>query len=166
MARSTTTASTQHSTRGPDPAQDVDAAEMAVRLRLLVTRLTRMLRHQDEGDLAPTLRSALATIDREGPLTLGDLAQREHVAPPTITKAVDKLQTMGFVTRRQDDADRRVAWAQITPAGKRHVAKNRSRRTAWLATRLEDLTEDELQRLAAAADVLERLVAPQGDEAR
>ncbi len=162
MARSTTTTSTPRS----DPTQDVDPAEMAGRLRLLVTRLTRMLRHQDEGDLAPTLRAALATIEREGPLTLGDLAQREHVAPPSITKAVDRLQVMGFVTRRQDDADRRVAWAQITPAGRRHVAKNRSRRTAWLATRLEDLTKDELHRLAAAADVLERLVAPQDDEPR
>ena len=65
---------------------------MAGRLRLSVTRLARTLRHQDAGTLAPTLSAALATVDRAGPLTLGDLAQREHVAPPSITKAVDKLR--------------------------------------------------------------------------
>ena len=106
----------------------------------------------------------LATIAREGPLTLGDLARREHVAPPSITKAVDRLQGMELVWRRQDDSDRRVAWVQVTPAGHRHVVQNRSRRTAWLATRLQHLASEDLQRLTAAADVLERLVAaPESD---
>jgi DNA-binding MarR family transcriptional regulator len=80
------------------------------------------------------------------------------VAPPSITRAVEKLQGLGFVTRRQDDADRRVAWVQITPAGHRHVVQNRSRRTAWLAGRLRDVDAADLAALAAAADVLERLV--------
>ncbi|HEX9467004.1 MAG TPA: MarR family transcriptional regulator [Acidimicrobiia bacterium] len=141
-----------------------DPDEPAGRLRLSITRLARVLRHQDAGGLSPTLSVALATIDREGPLILGDLAQREHVAPPSITKAVDKLQAMGLVTRRQDDTDRRVAWVQVTPAGRRSVMQNRSRRTAWLATRLQELVPDDLQRLAAAADVLERLVGPVGGQ--
>jgi hypothetical protein len=50
--------------------------------------------------------------------------------------------------------------AQVTAAGRRHVARNRSRRTAWLASRLAELSADDLDRLAGAADVLERLVAP------
>ena len=80
-----------------------DPVEVAGRLRLSVTRLARILRHQDAGGLVPTLSSALATIDREGPLTLGTLAVREHVAPPSITKAVVKLEAMGFVERRTDE---------------------------------------------------------------
>ena len=112
-----------------------DPFELAGRLRLSVTRLARILRHQDAGTLAPTLSAALATVDREGPLTLGELALREHVAPPSMSKAVDKLVGMGFVERRADATDRRVAQVHITPAGHRHVMKNRSRRTAWLATR-------------------------------
>ena len=155
-AESTLTRAGRSKTKASAP--DSDPFELAGRLRLSVTRLARILRHQDAGTLAPTLSAALATVDREGPLTLGDLAQREHVAPPSITKAVDKLAGMGFVERRADETDRRVAQVHITAAGHRHVMQNRSRRTAWLATRLQDLPGADLARLAAAADVLERLV--------
>ena len=140
-----------------------DSVEVASRLRLSVTRLARILRHQDTGGLLPTLSAVLATVDREGPLTLGDLAQREHVAPPSITKAVEKLEGMGFVARQRDDSDRRVWWVKVTPAGRRHVVQNRSRRTAWLATRLHELAPGDRARLAEAVDVLERLIAPERD---
>lgn len=156
MARTSTLS---RGAKKPDP----DPFELAGRLRLSVTRLARILRHQDSGTLAPTLSAALATVDREGPLTLGELALREHVAPPSITKAVDKLAGMGFVERRAHATDGRVAHVHITPAGHRHVMQNRSRRTAWLATRLQELSADEIQRLAAAAEVLERLVGPAAD---
>jgi DNA-binding MarR family transcriptional regulator len=135
-----------------------DPDEVAGRLRLLVTRLARVLRHQGAESLVPTLSAALATINREGPLTLGDLAAREHVAPPSITKAVDKLERLGFVERRQDEIDRRVTRVQVTSEGHRHLAKNRSQRTVWLATRLRGLPAKDLEILAAAADVLERLI--------
>jgi DNA-binding MarR family transcriptional regulator len=153
----TATATARKTPQGSDPV------ELAGRLRLSVTRLARILRHQDAGSLAPTLSAALATVDREGPLTLGELAMREHVAPPSMSKAVDKLSGMGFVERRVDDADRRLAQVHITPAGHRHVMKNRSLRTAWLATRLQELAADDVERLAAAAEVLERLVQHAGD---
>jgi len=162
----TRSTATKTATTTATPARPADPVEVAGRLRLSVTRLARILRHQDAGGLVPTLSSALATIDREGPLTLGTLAVREHVAPPSITKAVVKLEAMGFVERRTDDTDRRVSRAAITPAGHRHVMQNRTRRTAWLATRLQELSADDVERLAAAAEVLERLIAlPPGDRA-
>src|ERR1700712_644806 len=110
MTRTTTSTLTKTTSgakapKAKDAAPDSDPFELAGRLRLSVTRLARILRHQDAGTLAPTLSAALATVDREGPLTLGDLAQREHVAPPSITKAVDKLAGMGFVERRADETD-------------------------------------------------------------
>jgi DNA-binding MarR family transcriptional regulator len=132
--------------------------DVAGRLRLTAFRLTRLLRQQDTDGLPQTLSAALATIEREGPLTLGDLAVREHVAPPSITKAVEKLVGMGFVARTQDDADRRVARVRVTPAGRRRVRQNRSRRTAWLATRVGALPADDIAKLDAAAEVLERLI--------
>src|SRR5258705_2375959 len=101
------------------PIAVADPVEVADRLRLSAFRLTRLLRQQDTEGLAPTLSAALATVEREGPLTLGELAVREHVAPPSITKAVEKLVGMGLVARTQDDADRRVARVRITPAGRR-----------------------------------------------
>jgi len=135
-----------------------DPVEVAGRLRMSAFRLTRLLRQQDSEGLAPTLSAALATIVREGPLTLGELAAREHVAPPSITKAVEKLVAAGLVTRAPDEADRRVVRVRATAAGRRRVAQNRSRRTAWLAGRLSDLSPADLAQLDAATDVLERLI--------
>lgn len=137
--------------------QTIDPVEVADALRLSVARLARILRQQDAGSLGPTLSSALATINAEGPLTLGALAGREHVAPPSITKVVEKLEARGLVRRSRDGEDRRVVRVEVTPAGRRHIAVARSRRTAWLATRLQELPAEDLARLADAGDVLQQL---------
>ncbi|MCU1458158.1 MAG: regulatory protein MarR [Actinomycetia bacterium] len=140
---------------------DVDATELASHLRLTVVRLYRLLRQQDESSLTPTLGSALATVFRWGPLTLGELATRERIAPPSITNTVGKLETLGLVVRLTDAKDKRICRVEATDAGRQQIESNRTRRTAWLATRLEELDPEDLARLVAAADVLEQLtVAP------
>jgi DNA-binding MarR family transcriptional regulator len=131
--------------------------EVASSLRYTVTRLARLLRQQDQSGLAPTLGAALATIAREGPLTLGELASREQVTAPSVTKIVEKLEARGFVSRKPHATDRRVCRVQITAAGRKHVEAVKGRRTAWLTGRLAELSDDELGRLAAAADVLSKL---------
>jgi DNA-binding MarR family transcriptional regulator len=147
------------------PATSTDPVDVAVRLRMSSFRLTRLLRQQDDDSLAPTLSAALATIEREGPLTLGELAAREHVAPPTITKAVEKLVAAGYVARATDEHDRRVARVRVTPAGRRRVLQNRKQRTAWLVGRLAALSPADLAALDAANRVLERIVAEPAPEA-
>ena len=124
-----------------------------------VARLARLLRQQDESGLSATLTAALATISREGPMTLGELAAREQVAPPSITKVVGKLEDRGLVERRVDDRDRRVTRVEISPAGTEQLVAARNRRTAWLATRLFDLDPVELDGLAQALTVLDALAA-------
>jgi len=124
-----------------------------------VARLARLLRQQDESGLSATLTAALATISREGPMTLGELAAREQVAPPSITKVVGKLEDRGLVERRVDDRDRRVTRVEISPAGTDQLVAARDRRTAWLATRLFDLDPVELDALAQALTVLDALAA-------
>jgi DNA-binding MarR family transcriptional regulator len=80
------------------------------------------------------------------------------VAPPSITKAVEKLVAAGLVPRTPDDADRRCLRVRTTAAGRRRVAQNRSRRTAWLAARVADLSPTDLAKLDAGTEVLERLL--------
>ena len=113
-----------------------------------------------------TLISILGTINREGPITLGRLAAEEHLAPPSVTKAVDKLVAQGLVERRSDSRDHRVVRVEISAGGRRLILSSRKRRTAWLATRLEQLPPEELDLLARAATVLDRLtrIAPDEDE--
>ena len=140
-------------------ADDPDALAMADRLRLSATRLARRLRQESGTDLTPSQLSALAAIDRHGPLTLGALAEVERVAPPSVTKAVTKLEAEGLVARRTDGADRRVAWVSVTPVGATRLARIRKRRSVWLATRLNELDDMDRRRLAHALDVLDELAA-------
>lgn len=131
---------------------------MAGRLRLSAARLARQLRQQSSVGLTPSQLSALATISRHGPLTLGDLAEHERVSPPTITKIVSKLITAGLVAKAADPDDRRFSVAATTGDGESLLAESRERRDAWLAVRLDELDDDQRTRLDAALDVLEALV--------
>src|SRR6476469_2128287 len=104
---------------------------MADRLRLGATPLARRLRQESGTDLTPSQLSALAAIERHGPLTLGALADVERVAPPSVTKVVTKLEAEGLVARRTDADDRRVAWVSVTPVGTTRLARIRKRRSLW-----------------------------------
>jgi len=140
----------------PDPG---DPTAIAGRLRYSVFRLARLLRRQDDSGVAPALLTALAVIEREGEMTLGELARQEQVTPPTITKVVGALEERGFVERTRDEQDGRVTRVRTTAKGRRRLETSRARRTAWLATQLGDLSPDELARVADALDVLEHLTA-------
>jgi DNA-binding MarR family transcriptional regulator len=132
--------------------------DLANTLRPVVARLARRLRQQDHTGLGPTMTAALASIAKHGGPTHGELAAMEHVAPPTITAVVGKMEKLGLVTRVTDATDRRVTRILITPAGAEQLDGVRNRRTSWLVSQLSLLTDEERQRLADAADVLAKLV--------
>src|SRR5918912_2160900 len=137
--------------RSPDTSE---TAELAGRPRLGVTRLARLMRQQTDTGLSPTLLAALATVESAGPLTLGELACREQVAPPTITKAVGGLEEHGLVARTVDPGDRRVARVEITPAGRELLERTRNLKNAWLYRRLGSLDRSDVLRLVAAIEAL------------
>lgn len=143
--------------RSSAPAVTVDEVEVAARLRVSATRLARRLRRESTGGLTPSQLSALTTVHLHGPLTLGELAERERVAPPSITKAVAKLEADGLVVRAADEADRRVSRVRTTSPGEALLEENRQRRTAWLTQRIHELDPAEQAVLAAALDVLDHL---------
>ena len=135
-----------------------DRARPAGRLRLAVTRLHRQLRQQAGSGLTVSGESALATIARHGPVSLGDLAAHEGVKPPSVTTMVAALEAQGLVTRSVDAADRRVSLVAVTPRGRLRLQRSRNRKTAYLAARLARLDERELEVLTDAAGILERLL--------
>lgn len=136
-----------------------DTAELAGRLRLAVTRLARQLRQTSDSDLSPTQAAVLATVSAAGPVTLGELAELEKVASPTITKVITLLHEKGLVDKLTDPTDRRFVRVQLTAEGIALLERTRARKTAWLARQLRGLSPEERQRLAEAADVLEQLTA-------
>jgi DNA-binding MarR family transcriptional regulator len=137
---------------------DPSEAELASRLRMAVTRLHRRLRQQAAGGLTPSQASALVGVEHLGSPTLGALAARESVQPPTMTKVVGALEELGYVTRVTDPSDRRVARLTITPTGSKTLREIRSLKTAFLAGRVHRLDPADRLALNHLTDLLERLV--------
>lgn len=135
-------------------------AEVASRLRLSATRLSRLMRQQAETGLTPTKLAHLATITREGPMALGDLACAERVTAPTVTKVVRELEALDLVVREADDADKRVSLVRATALGAETIEASRTRKDAWLTERLAELSPAELVTLEGAVTILERLTEP------
>lgn len=147
----------------------VSPSELASRLRLAITRLSRRLRQQAAGDVSPSQLATLATIERHGPLPLGELAQRERVQPPTMTRIVAALEDAALVERHADASDRRVTRIAVSPVGVKWLAKHRSRKDVFLTQRLAELSPEESAALLDALPILERLVdddTPEAEEGR
>lgn len=132
--------------------------ELADRLRLAVTRMARRLRQQSDHELSPSQIAALSTIERLGPLTPSALAEAERIRRPTATRIAARLAEAGLIARTVDERDRRVARLAITAEGRRMLKAVRSRKTAYLARRIERLDPEERELLARATDVLERIL--------
>ena len=132
--------------------------ELAGRLRHAIARSARRLRQEAGTGLSPSLTAALATVERHGPLTPSELAARERVQRPTITRVVCRLEEAGLVTRAADPTDRRSALITITPAGRALLEAARTRKDVFLSERLEALSAADRATLERAAALLEDLL--------
>ena len=137
-------------------------ADLAVRLRLAIARTARRLRQEAGAELSPSQTAALATIDRHGPLTPSELAVRERIQRPTVTRIVSRLEEAGLVQRTRDPQDGRSSLVSLSPAGSALLARGRTRKDAYLARRLHDLDADDRATLERAAAILERLLEEEG----
>jgi DNA-binding MarR family transcriptional regulator len=132
--------------------------ELAPRLRWTITRLARRLRQEAGTDLGPSQVAALATIERHGPLSPSEVADVERIKRPTATRIVRHLEEAGFVERVKDPEDGRGSILSITAAGRSHLKRLRARKTAYLATRLDDLPAEDRRTLERAAELLEGML--------
>jgi DNA-binding MarR family transcriptional regulator len=133
-------------------------AETAARLRLAILRLSRRLRQQVAGGVTSSQVSALATVERLGTPTLGELAASEQVQPPSMTKTVVGLEAAGLVTRQEDDSDGRIVRVALSGEGRRTLQRSRSLRNAYLVRRLRSLPDGDRASLEDAVRLLEHLV--------
>jgi DNA-binding MarR family transcriptional regulator len=140
----------------------ITQADLAVRLRLAIARTARRLRQEAGEELSPSQTTALATIDRHGPLTPSELAVRERIQRPTVTRIVARLEEAGLVQRTRDPQDGRSSLVALTPAGRELLARGRTRKDAYLARRLRELDAEERATLQRAAAILERLLEQEG----
>lgn len=121
-------------------------------------RLSRRMRQErDDVGLSATHLAALATLERHGPLPLGELAAMEKVAPPSMTRVVGRLSEGHLVDRQRRPGDRRQVLVAITDQGRALLAADRRRRDEWLSARLTELSAAELAALSQVIPVLDRL---------
>jgi DNA-binding MarR family transcriptional regulator len=140
-----------------DEAEVIDVT----RLRVAIARLSRRLRRHELAGLTPTQLAALSTVERYGPLRLGDLAAAEGIAPSTLTRLVIVLEEAGYVTRQPDPSDARASTIAITPLGRETMERLRDENTALLSHNLLLLTSEQRAALAAALPSLELLAGPE-----
>jgi len=132
---------------------------LASELRLSVMRLRRRLaaeRHPD-NELSLTAMAVLGALFRHGDLTVGELATRERVQPPSMTRTINCLVEGGYAERLAHESDGRVVLVHLTDEGRTTLLADRDRRDAWLAMQLTALTAEERAVLREAAPILEKL---------
>jgi DNA-binding MarR family transcriptional regulator len=131
---------------------------LASRLRLAVVRLNRKLRAQrTDQNVSLTQIAALSTLHKCGALTPGKLAAKEGVQPPSMTRVIAALEEMGYVERTPHPTDGRQSIVALTEAGTSFIETTISMREAWLDRKLAELSGDERDVLARAAEIIDRM---------
>jgi DNA-binding MarR family transcriptional regulator len=138
--------------------QQLDAMAVADSLRPTLLRLGRELRREKIAGVSPHQVGLLVAIKYAPGVTVGELAASENVSTAAMSKRISRLERDGLVARTKSEADRRCVGLTLTEEGQRTLRRVRSRRTAWLASRLGALTPAELAAVGAAAEPLARLL--------
>ena len=142
----------------PEDVQPDAYVEVANRLNSAAIHLLRRISREDGADGVTGARlSALSVLVFGGAQSLSQLARREGVAAPTMSRIVDGLARDGFVERTTIEDDRRQRRVVVTEDGRRMLERGRARRIRNLAAELETLDRDDLRALERALDLLEAL---------
>jgi DNA-binding MarR family transcriptional regulator len=137
----------------------VGSVELANRLRPVLLHLNRRLRREAHAEgITGGQASLLATIRMNPDLGVRELAAREGVSAPAMTRYLDRVEAAGLVVRTRSTEDARRIRLALTPKGVRALRSVRRRRTAWLAERLDGLSPAELAAVDRAIEALSRLV--------
>ncbi|HWF54254.1 MAG TPA: MarR family transcriptional regulator [Solirubrobacteraceae bacterium] len=126
----------------------------------MLGRLARRLRPTDAGTaagLTPTRVAILLAVVRDGPVRLSALADGEGINPTMLSRSISRLLEDGLIERASDADDRRSAWVQPTPAGRKLAEKMRRERTDAVKLALAELGREDREGLERALPALEAL---------
>jgi DNA-binding MarR family transcriptional regulator len=134
----------------------VDTTRLASELRMVLGQLVRRLRAEHRFSLSQG--AVLGRLDREGSMSIGDMAIAERVRPQSMTQTISDLEADGLIVRRADPGDGRRTLVELTGEGLRILEQDRRQREGWLArTIAEDLSAAEQRVLNDALGLLRRL---------
>jgi DNA-binding MarR family transcriptional regulator len=140
-------------------AVSIDPLLLANRLRPVLLKLGRDLRREIHSlGVTAGQVALLVQIGQNPGIGVRDLAARERMSAAGMSGHIDRLVGSGLVTRTPDTGDRRRVGLALTDEGQRVRRAVKSRRTAWLASRLTQLTPEQLETLDAAIGPLQELI--------
>jgi DNA-binding MarR family transcriptional regulator len=95
---------------------------------------------------------------RAAPRRITELAAEERVTQPAITLLVNRLAERGWVQRIPDPTDGRAVLVSLTPAGEDVFERLRAEYRALLHEEMASLEDGEVETLAAAVAILDKLI--------
>ena len=110
-----------------------------------------------EIDLTIAQLRTLLVLAEEGPLVIGQIAQRLGVGLSTGGHLVDRLVQAGLAERAEDAEDRRRTLAQLTPKGEDLYARLLNH-SLQMQTLIQKLDKDDLAALLQGLQAINRLV--------
>ncbi len=116
----------------------------------------RHMRKWPSGRLSLVHLNVLMTLDTDGELPMGALADALDVSQASVTGIVDRMEQRGIVERRRDDDDRRVVRVATTEEGRRLIVMLDAQRREQLGQLLLDLDDRELEGFLAGLRALRR----------
>jgi len=135
-----------------------DPMTTANRLRPVLLRLARELRREIHSlGVTGGQVTLLTAIGSRPGVSASELAERERISAPGMSSQLVRLETAKLIERTRA-ADRRRIGLTLTGEGERVLRSVRKRRTAWLVSRLNRLTDDERRAVECALRPLERLL--------
>ncbi len=112
------------------------------------------------GDFTPSQMAVLQRLEREGPSTVSNLARAEGMRPQSMGTLIGPLEAAGHISGAPDPNDGRQTLWSLTDTFREWLKEGRAARQDWLSRRVEArLSAAEQQQLAAAVELLKRLVA-------
>ena len=124
----------------------------------------RLRRHR----LSPPLILVLRLLETDAGLTMVELARRLGTSIPTMQGRMDRLETMGLITRRRSATDRRKVQTELTRPGRAMLRRVPLAGAGRILDALEngEVTTRRLRRLAGELEHVEKLLFPDEDGIR
>ena len=134
---------------------------MALEMRTLIGKLRRKLRDQaGHEDFTSSQASVLLRLEMDGPATVSNLARAEAMRPQSMSAVIAPLEAAGLVSGAHDPRDGRQTLWSLTQKCRELVEQRRAAKQDWLTkTILSKLSTQQQEQLAAALEILARLVA-------
>ncbi len=139
--------------------------EIAVALPQRAAALSRLFLTRTSIPVSRTEASVLTALEG-GPWRISALAARERVTQPAITLLVNRLEERGWAERGPDPADRRVVLVRLTEQGRGALALLRAEYRALVHEEMATLSDEELQTLASAFEILDGVLERLNDKER